>query len=68
MDNIYRKMLRFLKEKHKYHKLKRFIIEDRFALGSPIKGLVKRKNTSPIKKHICFSFTLSLLPASVLRC
>ena len=24
--------------------------------GSPIKGLVKRKNTSPIEKYTCFSF------------
>jgi len=37
-------------------------------LGSPIKGRVKRKNTSPAKKHTCFSFTLQLLSAMSLSC
>jgi hypothetical protein len=37
-------------------------------MGSPIKGLVKRKNTSPAEKHTCFSFTLQLLLATSLSC
>jgi len=37
-------------------------------LGSPIKGRVKRKNTSPAEKHTCFSFTLQLLSVTSLSC
>ncbi len=37
-------------------------------LLSPIKGRVKRKNTSPAEKHTCFSFTLQLLSATSLSC
>jgi YD repeat-containing protein len=41
---------------------------DVMSLLSPIKGRVKRKNTSPAEKHTCFSFTLQLLSATSLSC
>ena len=34
------------------------------GLGSPIKGLVKLKNTSPVEKHKCFFIYNFLLVAS----